>query len=131
MKMKKVIIALFISSIMSGLLIGSALAADGLEMWIGKVDFWVSRVDTRDKENSRNTTHESFTGSPYNKAIYIYLTQRNSASDGIVSAKTKFKTGDIKNSLSTSAIKTQVIELHAAREYILDTQVQLYGYWNP
>jgi hypothetical protein len=105
-------------------------AADGNQTWSGKVDFWESTVANRVKENTNKKCYNKFSGSPYNYAIYVHFTQKNDVDQGIVCVKTKFKHGDEKN-LNTSAVENQSINLRAAREYWLDTKVQLSGIWNP
>lgn len=127
MKRKKYFVTVLISVFFLSVLVTTVNAAT--TTWSGKVNFWESTVATSTKDNTSTKTTASFTGNPYSSNIYIYLTQKTSGG-AIISIKTKFSFKDSKT-LNTSAVNGQSINLRAAREYVLDTQVQLSGKWNP
>ena len=129
MKKAKILSSFVLTCILTILLASTILAADGVKNFAGSVDFWESTVATRTKENTKKVTGINFSDSPGSSLIYVYFSEKKS--DGaIVAAKTKFKEGNVKE-LKTTGVKGNSIRLRAAREYVLDTKVQITGSWIP
>lgn len=105
-----------------------ASAPPGSSQWSGSVDFWETKVGSNiTKSNTNTTAFESFTGSPYSLNLFLTMKKTDGA---IATAKTKFALGNEKN-LPTGAVKDNVLNLYAAREYVLDSKVAVNGSWLP
>ncbi len=133
MNSKKKIIAIVTLALCTLVLSTSVFAArpSGAEQWGGSADFWEATVASKGKTDNGSQQYVSFDGSP-TQGIYVYFTGKEGlfGNNGIVAPKTKIKHGDEKN-INTTAINGTYVNLRAAREYVLDTQLYINGYWKP